>query len=138
MSNAASASEARASWRLATPRADSSAFSSSRWVASRRAARAAAAIASTISSREPISSSDLATTRLLPSADSVCGRLVAACRLPRSCRVCSEETTEPRRAPSEPVLPGAICLVSTVTSQDASPTGSPPGPREDGATSMGP
>jgi len=134
----ASANEAKASWLRATPRADSSEFSSSRWVASSRAARAAAATASKISCNEPMSSSDLATTRLLPRAVKVCGKMVAACRVPRSCRVCRLVTTAPRRWPSAAVTPGAICLVFTVSSQDASPAVSPPGPRADGATSMGP
>jgi len=138
VSRAASAKETRPSCPRATPRADSSAFSSSRWVASNRAASAAAAVASRISCSEPISSRDLATTRLLPSADRVCGNVVAACRLLRSCRVCRDSISLPSRAPSAAVSLGAMLAVSTVTSQDAWPVVSLPGPSAAGATSMGP
>ncbi len=46
--------------------------------------------------------------------------------------------TAPSRAPIAAVPPGVMPAVSTVTSQDAAPAVSPPGPSEAGATSIGP
>ncbi len=99
---------------------------------------AAAAAASSSSCSEPMSSSDLATTRLLASVDRVCGRLVTTCSPPRRCLFCRAKTAAWSRRPSPATSAGVIRPVSTVMSQDAALAPSPPGPSASGFTSIGP
>jgi hypothetical protein len=95
-------------------------------------------MASNSSCSEPISSSDLATTRLLASPASTCGRPVLTCSPPRRWARVRVAAVAPSRCPSSPAWPGGMLAVCTPTSQEAALTGSPPGPSTAGLTSIGP
>ena len=133
-----SASDGRASCHRVAPRAVSSATSSSRWLASSRAASPSATAASSASCSALMASSDLATTRLVASPLSSCGRPLLTCAPYRALLPCRDVTAwlilpaRPDRSPSRiPAAPGR-------TIQETPPTARRPGPKAAGLATAGP